>query len=206
MNLFALNNTDLNVLGFRVPPAWFQSVNPVAILLFAPVFAWLWSTLKRMGKEPSTALKMTIGLGLIVRRLHVVGGRRHSRGHRCASEPHVVGWGLYTTHTVRTLPFTGRPVIRNQSGARPLGLIADGGLVPVELRSEQTRGETCRLYANARTSACSALPAASRGFLQNVSQTNRGFFSIFVVSSLVAAILMFMCIPLLKRLTRAVQM
>jgi hypothetical protein len=38
-----------------------------------------------------------------------------------------------------------------------------------------------------------------------MSATNKGFFTIFVISSFAAAALMFLCVPLLKRLTRTVQ-
>ena len=43
------------------------------------------------------------------------------------------------------------------------------------------------------------------GYIQQLSGTNKGFFTIFVVTSFVAAIVMFLCVPLLKRLTRSVK-
>ena len=52
-------------LNFVIPTAWFQSVNPLAILLFAPIFAALWLELKDRGKEPSIPLKMAAGLFLL---------------------------------------------------------------------------------------------------------------------------------------------
>src|SRR5664279_4600311 len=52
-------------INFIIPTAWFQSVNPLAILLFAPFFAALWLYLKERGKEPSIPLKMTAGLLLL---------------------------------------------------------------------------------------------------------------------------------------------
>ncbi len=52
----------VTAFNFSVPAAWFQSVNPLAILLFAPIFAGLWLKLKDMGKEPSIPLKMVGGL------------------------------------------------------------------------------------------------------------------------------------------------
>ena len=42
------------------------------------------------------------------------------------------------------------------------------------------------------------------GYIQNLSGTNQGFFMIFVVSSIIASLLMFLCVPLLRRLTRTV--
>lgn len=34
--LFTKNNTDLNIMGFYIPPAWISSVNPAFIILFSP--------------------------------------------------------------------------------------------------------------------------------------------------------------------------
>jgi dipeptide/tripeptide permease len=48
-----------------VPASWFQSVNPAAILVFAPVFAALWMHLGRRGWEPATPVKMALGLALL---------------------------------------------------------------------------------------------------------------------------------------------
>src|SRR5438067_12371193 len=36
-----------------VPTAWFQSINALAIFVFAPLFAWLWLYLDRRGWQPS---------------------------------------------------------------------------------------------------------------------------------------------------------
>ena len=52
-------------INFVIPTAWFQSVNPLAILLFAPFFAGLWIYLKDRGREPSIPLKMAAGLCLL---------------------------------------------------------------------------------------------------------------------------------------------
>ena len=49
------------VFGFAWPVAWFQSVNSLAIIVFAPIMAWLWV---RLGsKNPSIPRKF--GLGII---------------------------------------------------------------------------------------------------------------------------------------------
>jgi proton-dependent oligopeptide transporter, POT family len=55
--------TDLEVLGFSIPAAWFQSVNPVAILVLAPLFALLW--LKLGDRQPSTPAKFVGGLAFV---------------------------------------------------------------------------------------------------------------------------------------------
>lgn len=45
-----------------VPTAWFQSINAVAIIVLAPVFAWLWVFLDSRGWQPSIPMKMVLGL------------------------------------------------------------------------------------------------------------------------------------------------
>ena len=44
------------------PTEWLQSVNPLMILILAPLFAQMWVGLATRGKEPSTPAKMAIGL------------------------------------------------------------------------------------------------------------------------------------------------
>ncbi len=46
----------------ELPASIFQSVNAIFILIFALVFNWIWSTLRRMRLEPSAALKFAFGL------------------------------------------------------------------------------------------------------------------------------------------------
>ena len=64
LNLFAERNTTPDFLGFmRV--TWYQSVNSVFIIALAPVFAWLWLSLGRKKKEPSSVMKFSIGMFFI---------------------------------------------------------------------------------------------------------------------------------------------
>ncbi|WP_036665930.1 peptide MFS transporter [Paludibacterium yongneupense] len=62
LTFFAEEQTQRQMLGFTVPASYFQSINPVAIVLFAPVFAWIWTRLGQKGMEPSSPLKMALGL------------------------------------------------------------------------------------------------------------------------------------------------
>jgi len=63
MAIFAEKNTVTQVAGVTVNPEWFQSVNPLAIILLAPLFGWIWT--RRAGRFPSTPFKMALGVGLI---------------------------------------------------------------------------------------------------------------------------------------------
>jgi POT family proton-dependent oligopeptide transporter len=63
ISLFGDQLTRTEVLGYRFPSAWFQSVNSVFVILLAPLFAWLWV---RLGdNQPSAPIKFTLGLGFL---------------------------------------------------------------------------------------------------------------------------------------------
>ena len=62
LNLFARDFTDRQVGGFEIPAIWFQSVNSLFIIIFAPIFAWLWSALARRGLDFSSPSKFSLGL------------------------------------------------------------------------------------------------------------------------------------------------
>ncbi|MFD8817057.1 oligopeptide:H+ symporter [Streptomyces sp. NPDC059627] len=65
VSLFADASAKNTIFGWNFPVSWYQSVNPVMIMAFAPVFAWAWLAMARRGKEPSTAVKFAGGLVLI---------------------------------------------------------------------------------------------------------------------------------------------
>src|SRR4029453_19190151 len=60
LNLFADRYTRLDIFGFSFPSSWFQSVPAIFVIIFAPIFAWLWM---RLGpREPSVPAKLALGL------------------------------------------------------------------------------------------------------------------------------------------------
>jgi proton-dependent oligopeptide transporter, POT family len=64
-NLFADRHTDLNVFGWDMPAGVLQAVNPLFIILFAPVFAALWVNLGRRNLDLSAPAKFALGLILM---------------------------------------------------------------------------------------------------------------------------------------------
>jgi POT family proton-dependent oligopeptide transporter len=65
LTIFADQNTDRGLFNWTVPASFFQSINPIFIVAFAPLFSVLWSSLSRKGKEPSSPMKMVWGLGIL---------------------------------------------------------------------------------------------------------------------------------------------
>jgi proton-dependent oligopeptide transporter, POT family len=60
MNLFAKDFANRVILGSEIPASWLQSVNPLLIIAFAPIFGALWI---RLGdRQPSIPAKFAYGL------------------------------------------------------------------------------------------------------------------------------------------------
>jgi proton-dependent oligopeptide transporter, POT family len=64
LNLFARDFTDRSLFGWEVPASWFQSVESLVVVLFAPVLAAIWLALGRRGRDLSAPTKFAIGLAL----------------------------------------------------------------------------------------------------------------------------------------------
>lgn len=65
MTLFTNTCVDRHIGSFEVPTEWFQSVNPLFIILLAPILSMLWTYLSHIGKEPSIPVKMALGMILL---------------------------------------------------------------------------------------------------------------------------------------------
>jgi proton-dependent oligopeptide transporter, POT family len=62
LNLFAEQLTNRSILGWEMPATWLQNVNPIFIVIFAPVFGVLWTTLAARHRNPSIPTKFALGL------------------------------------------------------------------------------------------------------------------------------------------------
>jgi POT family proton-dependent oligopeptide transporter len=69
LTLFADRETNrmISLFGWNweMPASYFQSINPLFIILLAPFFSKLWVSLGETGREPSSPMKFVMGLGLL---------------------------------------------------------------------------------------------------------------------------------------------
>ncbi|WP_242919002.1 peptide MFS transporter [Pontibacter liquoris] len=65
LTLYTDKYIDREVFGFLIPTSWFQSVNPLFIVAFAPLTANLWIYLSKRGKDLSIPTKMGVGMILL---------------------------------------------------------------------------------------------------------------------------------------------
>jgi proton-dependent oligopeptide transporter, POT family len=60
LGVYAAERTQLDFFGMHISPTLFQSLNPLFIIIFAPIFAWFWVKLGK--RQPSIPQKFSLGL------------------------------------------------------------------------------------------------------------------------------------------------
>ncbi|MGX9462772.1 peptide MFS transporter [Shewanella sp. A14] len=122
MNLFTNDFTDRTIGSWEVPTTWFQSLNAMFIVLFAPVIASIWI---RLGKnEPNSPVKFALGLVfLAIGFLFMIGAVLEMGGD--ASVKSSMWWlvGAYFFHTMGELCLS------------PIGLSMVTKLAPLRIAS-----------------------------------------------------------------------
>lgn len=76
---YLFKNKIWNV-NWEIPTSWFQSVNPLFIVLLGPLFTILWTVLGRKDKEPNSIIKMGLGMVLLGVGFFLMIGAAYSRG------------------------------------------------------------------------------------------------------------------------------
>ena len=65
LSIFARDYTDLSVSGYIIPIGWLQFANPIFVVIFAPIFAGIWTHLGRINLNPALPIKFALGLVLM---------------------------------------------------------------------------------------------------------------------------------------------
>jgi POT family proton-dependent oligopeptide transporter len=86
--------------GWEFPVGWFQSVNPTAIVLLAPIVALAWGALSRRGAEPSIPRKFGLGLlGNAVAFLLLM----YALKNLVSADNHIPFWPLVVVYVLQTV-------------------------------------------------------------------------------------------------------
>ena len=204
MNLFADKFTDLRVGSFSMPSSWFQSVNPFDILIFAPIFAAIWTALGRAGREPSTALKMVLGLALLATGFVflVIGGSRADTGVLVSPFWLVAAYTFHTWGELCLSP-VGLSYVTKVAPVRFASLLM--GVWFLANAAANKLAGALAAYTPTPGEAPAAPAGGLGGVIQSMARTNHGFYMIFVIAGFAAAAVMLLFVPLLKNLTRSVK-
>jgi proton-dependent oligopeptide transporter, POT family len=180
LTFFAEEQTQRNLGFFTVPTSWFQSLNSVFVVAFAPLFAWLWL---KLGKyEPSSPTKMAIGLFLLaIGYLWIAFGVNNVGPGIKVSMIWLVG--MYALHTWGELCLS------------PIGLSLVNKLAPFKYASllmavwflanaaaNKLAGVLSALYPDGKTTS----------FVGYEMSNNYDFFMLFVVMAGIASLILFL--------------
>ena len=168
------------------PASWFQSVNPLAVIILAPIFSIIWGFLYTRKLEPSSPKKMAIGLGLVAMGYVVIAIAVKGLG---IGEKISMNWlfALYIIHTMGELCLS------------PIGLSMVSKLAPLRLSSLMMgTWFLANAAANKFAGTLSALiPGGEDGsggatsFLGFQITNLYEFFVLFIIMSGVAAAILF---------------
>jgi len=177
--------------GWEFPVGWFQSVNPVAIVLMAPIVAWIWGALARKGAEPSIPRKF--GLGLLGNAFAFL-LLMYALKSLVSADNHIPFWPLVVVYVLQTvgelcLSPIGLSMVTKLAPARFVGLAMGGWFLSIAngnnlagLLAGQISGETGM-----------TVPSALKGFT----------FSFELL--LGAGIVLFLIAPLINKLMHGVK-
>ena len=191
------HQVDRKIGSWLFPTAWFQSVNPVAIVVLAPVFVALWEYLAKRNIEPSSPTKQVFGLiflsfGYIVIAISV---------HGLKDDQLLSLWWiiiLYVLHTIGELCLS------------PIGLSLVNKLSPVHLAS-LLMGVWFMSNAASNVLAgklATLLPDPNRPnkfFLGMEIDTLSKFFFVFAILGGISAAILFAFVPFLKKMIKNIE-
>jgi proton-dependent oligopeptide transporter, POT family len=185
LNLFAAQRTDRHAPGWlaglvprgEIPAAWFQAVNPLFVLVLAPIMALLWQRLGPRG--PSTQAKMALGLTLLgLAYVVMVLAARASEAGMLVSPWYLIGF--YLVYSVGELCFL------------PAGFSFVGQAAPARLASMlMGLWFTANFVAN-------LIGGYLAGRADRIGEAD--FFLIFVISCLSAGAFLWVLLPVVTRL------
>lgn len=123
LTLFAERKTDRNFFGWEIPAPFFQSINATFIILLAPLFTIMWTSIARTKTHLSSTAKLAIGviwvgLGFVI--MYFASARANETGKLVGPQWLV---GVYLLHTIGELCLS------------PIGLSLVNRLAPARISS-----------------------------------------------------------------------
>ncbi len=197
LTYFADEQTDRTVFGWEMPASFFQSFNPVFVVLLAPLFSSLWLKLGQKNLEPASPVKQSLGLFFLALGYLLIafGVKEVESGMKVS-----IMWltGLYFIHTMGELMLS------------PIGLSMVNKLAPVRFASLlmgvwYLSMATANKFAGMLSGLYPENGMKPKHFLGFEIATMFDFFMLFVIMSGVAAVILLLLSARLKKLMHGVQ-
>jgi POT family proton-dependent oligopeptide transporter len=180
LTLFADRLTSTTILGWAYPSSWFQSVPAIFVIILAPVMGAIWQTLA--ARQPSSPGKFTIGLLFAGIAFAVIAvASMISGGQRVSPMWLVIVYFLQTIGELCLSP-VGLSTVTKLSPARMVGLMLGVWFLSISIGS-YIAGLATRLFEGNDTAVLT-----------------KAFF-IFAGVTLLAAVILLVITPIIKRMT-----
>jgi POT family proton-dependent oligopeptide transporter len=184
LTLFADRLTNNSIFGKAFPSSWFQSVQPIFIIMLAPVFAFIW---QRMGeRQPSSPAKFAFGLLFAGIAFVIIAFAATLTGAGRVSPLWLVVVYFLQTLGELCLSPVGLSTITKLSPARMVGMMMGVWFLSIAIGS-YIAGRTTQLFQG-----------SSPGILMRA-------FGTFAAITLIAALLLAVLTPLIKKMTPRVE-
>ncbi len=178
LTLYASNSVDRNLLGFIIPASFFQSINPLIIILLGPIIANFWLRIDNSDLKINTSQKMGIGLIFLSAGFFLIMYVNNS------SDSSISLWwlvGVYFLHTLGELCLS------------PIGLSMVTKVSPKKIAS----------LMMGFWFLSSAIANYSAGKLPSILQTNNlDLFTFLTIMSLAAGIVLISIAPFMEKLVK----
>ncbi len=196
LTLFADKQCDRHIGGWEMPTAWLQSVNPICVVIFAPLTASLWEVLARHGKEPSSPAKQALGLLLLGVGYFMISYVTY--GLDVTTKVSV--WWLVVLYFIMTL---------GELSLSPIGLSMVTKLSPAHLASLLMgvwfmSNAASNIVAGSLATFLPQENVATKSFLGFEIATLSDFFLLFAIMSSAASVVLFILTPYIRKMSRGV--
>ena len=178
LTLFANNSVDRNFLGFIIPASFFQSINPLIIILIGPMIANFWLKVDRSKNNINTPQKMGLGLLLLAGGFFLITLVNNSSGSSIS-----LWWlvGVYFLHTLGELCLS------------PIGLSMVSKVSPKKIAS----------FMMGFWFLSSAVANFMAGKLPGILESNNlDLFTFLTVTSVVAGLLLLLISTFMEKLVK----
>ncbi len=156
--LFEQAGGSLNILADRyvnlhgLKASQLQALNPLYIILLAPVFSWIWQRLGKMNREPRTPIKFFLGLlQMALGYFIIVWGIKSVAGYSNAGTliPIIFLLGMYLFHTTGELSLSpvGLSIVTKLSPEKIVGFVMGSWFLSIAF-AHKIAGELGKLIAS----------------------------------------------------------
>ncbi|HEY1044272.1 MAG TPA: oligopeptide:H+ symporter [Telluria sp.] len=182
---------DREMFNWTFPVGWFQSVNSIAIIVFAPIIAWVWVAMGRRDANPSIPRKF--GLGLVFNAL-AFGLLMIALSSMVDGFGKIPFWTLFMVYTIQSI---------GELCLSPIGLSMVTKLAPVRLVGFGMGGWFLSTGIGNALSGIFASHVSGESGMTTASALSGYTFGFWAL--LGAGVLLFLIAPLIQKLMHGVK-